>query len=420
MADRGSDQAIAENLQGLQRWRWKGMATDKLPTPDQIDEWFFSEDTDLPKHVGIGLLALDKLAERALPREDIVRRLADQGSPEHPSLEVLLFGLDQTDAKLRLRRAVARAWRIAEAYADGYLDRFEADRKPFDIAAKVRQQIPQALDLLDRLEATMLPAIGLVANWKYGSRAEILSGQVSALLVELRAEALGALEWVDSAVGLDDDVMEEPGGAATHSEIELAEHSARAWLRSLKHECRGTDGRLDTAEVAISVLEELVQLLAVNATQNEHHRRKLGRRNTQLSILTAAVAAQSGRAIRPEGRTRRPDTFLWLRLAEVYTVTFGLPAPLHGTAREANTTGQPNPQDQFNEFLKTALYCVNWPDVETIVFTDLLRQAKRAGGPKAGQQLAELLDRADIASQRLPSHGLLAELGEWLPSQGRD
>lgn len=118
----------------------------------------------------------------------------------------------------------------------------------------------------------------------------------------------------------------------------------------------------------------------------------------------------------------RPDRFLILRLAEIYTLSFGRRVPLHITRREHRPGANvpPAPDQQFAQFLETSLLAIGWPDPATGK-DDALRGLKEI--PRINGQLDELcLLATDDASEArrgrvsqieagaFPSAGLMIDL----------
>ena len=113
-----------------------------------------------------------------------------------------------------------------------------------------------------------------------------------------------------------------------------------------------------------------------------------------------------------EAKEHEAIRFLLLRLAEVYSASFGRAAPLHDTKRAAVTDHAPD--QVFAGFVRASLKVFNWPSSETCIDYHLraLKGIERAGIKFRLDWLADAVGPL-ISYSSLPSIGWLIDLGAY-------
>lgn len=358
----------------------------------------------MPASVAASIAALDRLAEEMTPHDALLSRLRSDGDHD---LAVLVFGLDQPMRQLRLRAALARAWRVAWYYGDKLEDRTAAGRLAADEGRL-------ALQKLDEVELHLLRAFRALEKWRDGERAASLGGSYIAALEGMREAARASIEW----------------GAPT------ASATAAPDCNDADEEAAEDEDESDDVDCPKGVPEEMMYRLPSSSKEDKlwrDHIRKWAQRDPlgiegALSVTPLGREAQkphwwlNGKPPRPlneeaprdwslqaratkwlsqderswkvaehieteefPNKDHGPDRLLLLRLGEIYSFNFGKPATWYrnqGAGADAAAV-------HFANFLDAALGCCNWPkdDHPEQVEGDAPPRSPVARVPFAGQEL---------------------------------
>lgn len=389
-----------------------------LPSPATVAGWLgigsSVVEAPTPDEVAVSIEALDAFTAKHVLTADHLRNIVH----EHAARR--LFGLDHESDQSRLRVSIGRAWLVAWDYADRYFD-FVGEQE------RARGQLDRVQVALDSVREDIFELSDFVARWKPKSRA---AGEVSEAMRTLESLTLSTTELLKKrrAARLSDD-------EAAEDERDLAlgllapDEGDVVRLRLLKMQLverkpppTEEDEKAEVERPSAAGETPSDRLLCKLKMQM----RKLTRRELKEAIgeLEAVVEAASFVVA-----ADAPDLFLLLRLAEIYSVSFGLRPTLYMNYDKAG-----GHDDLFGEFLDLALGCVGWPvrsararrefgddgtgDAKNapLRFTDAALRLIEETLPDAGARLRSLEEAALSASRAiahtdLPSFGTLEHYG---------
>lgn len=290
-----------------------------------------------PAGAANAIAELDTKSREMLSPGQLLHKIAPH--PQH--LGELMFGLDQPDDRMRLRAAVARAYRVATRYAGQVAARRQAVKVVREEAPLVRQLLAELRPRLEQLRINQRDWRD-VTERSGAARADRIKSAITTLIEEVG----GTLEWI-AALSPRDFEDEDEG------DVEIADSQdwSYAWEES-------PDSAADATSM-IAALDHSRERLQMNDTDGDW-RRIEDRYDTRRALLERERRQWEWHEFQETaafpGKAHRPDRFLLLRLGEIYSVSFGLPATWY-------VNNPPGIKDAaFAEFVDIVLRSCAWPE----------------------------------------------------------